>query len=182
MVVTRNAAHDGFGAGAITAAGSASGLLVWGSAAAVGLAAVLRASAVVFDVLRVVGAVYLAFLGLRLLWASRARSDDLIGTAGPTGRPCFVQGLLTNLLNPKAAAFFTALLPQFVPRGGSVLATTLLYAVIASLASMGGLSLYAAVASRARAALRAPRGRRAIERLSGVALIALALRVATERA
>src|SRR5689334_16872681 len=90
LVVTRNAAHAGFGAGAITAAGSASGLLVWGSAAAVGLAAVLRASAVVFDVLRVVGAVYLAFLGLRLLWASRARSDDLIDTAGPTGRPCFV--------------------------------------------------------------------------------------------
>jgi LysE type translocator len=85
LVVTRNAAHDGFGAGAITAAGSASGLLIWGSAAAVGLAAVLRASAMVFDVLRVVGAVYLAFLGLRAVTMSVTSSEQLSIFRQPLG-------------------------------------------------------------------------------------------------
>jgi threonine/homoserine/homoserine lactone efflux protein len=85
-------------------------------------------------------------------------------------------------LNPKAAAFFTALLPQFIGRGDPVLATTLLYAVIAALASVSGLSLYAAAACRARAALHTPCVRIVLERVSGLVLIVLGLRVATERA
>jgi threonine/homoserine/homoserine lactone efflux protein len=178
LLVTRNAARHGLAAGAITAGGSASGLLVWGAAAAVGLAAVLRASAVAFDAVRILGTAYLVLLGLRLLWSSRSQSGAAITRAGSTRRPFFVQGLLTNLLNPKAAAFFTALLPQFIDHGSPVFATTLLYVVIAAIASASGLSLYAAAASRARAVLEVPRVRKVLERVSGVALIALGVRVA----
>lgn len=182
LLVTRNAARHGFAAGAITAGGSASGLLLWGAAAAVGLAAVLRASAVAFDAVRILGAAYLVLLGVRLLWSSRGQSGAPAMDASPTRRPFYVQGLLTNLLNPKAAAFFTALLPQFIDRGSPVFATTLLFAVIAAIASFSGLSLYAAAASRTRAVLEVPRVRKVLERASGLALIALGLRVATERA
>lgn len=83
----------------------------------------------------------------------------------------FAQGLLNNLLNPKAALFFTALLPQFLPRQGSTLVATVLMAVIAAAGSLAGLSVYGLLAHHARTALANRRTSRALDRVTGVTLV-----------
>jgi threonine/homoserine/homoserine lactone efflux protein len=86
--------------------------------------------------------------------------------------------LLTNLLNPKAGAFFAAVLPQFIGVGASVLATTLFFATLDAGIAMLALSLYTMVALGAGALLRRPTARRAVDHVSGAILILLGIRLA----
>lgn len=95
------------------------GLLIWTVAAALGVAATVRESAVAFTVLKLVGAAYLVWLGLQALRAARRHSAHQSVHAGESstrvdGLLGFRQGLLCDLANPKIAVFFTSLLPQFV--------------------------------------------------------------------
>jgi len=98
--------------------GICAGCFVHIIAAAIGLSAALVASASAFTLLKWVGAAYLVYIGLRMLTASRS-DNSLIPTTklAPTAklRMVFLQGLLTNVLNPKVAVFFLAFLPQFIP-------------------------------------------------------------------
>jgi threonine/homoserine/homoserine lactone efflux protein len=104
------------------ALGICAGCFVHVSAAAVGLSAALVASASAFTMLKWVGAAYLVYIGLRMLTASQpdnalTPSPNLAPT--PRLRMIFLQGLLTNVLNPKVALFFLAFLPQFIPADAS---------------------------------------------------------------
>jgi threonine/homoserine/homoserine lactone efflux protein len=107
--------------GVAAALGICAGCFVHISAAAVGLSAALVASSSAFTMLKWVGAAYLVYIGLRMLTASQP--DALIPppNLAPTARlrMIFLQGLLTNVLNPKVALFFLAFLPQFIPAGAS---------------------------------------------------------------
>lgn len=175
-LVIRHSVRAGLRAALATAAGCALGLLVWGTAAAVGVTALVTASHAAGTVLRVAGACYLAVLGIGLLRSSAEPSDVRL----PLGKhlPPFGQGLLNNLLNPKAAVFFTALLPQFLPRHGPTFVATLFMAVIAAAAELGGLSVYAALAHRARAALANHRRTAMLDRVTGATFVALGARLA----
>ena len=123
----RNAISGHRRAGVATAAGVATGQLAWTIAASLGIAGLLLASAPAFQAVRWAGAAYLIFLGARSLWSAvHARHDRAaIPSRDDTRRPsaqltparAFRQGLLSNLANPKMAAFFLSLLPQFVPAG-----------------------------------------------------------------
>lgn len=93
----------------------------------------------------------------------------------------FRQGLVTNLLNPKIAVFYTTLLPQFIVSGDPVLLKSLLLAGIHSLMGLVWLTGYATLVRRARDVLRRPRVRRALDRLTGSVLIALGVRLASEQ-
>lgn len=187
-LVLRNAMRHGRPAGVRTGAGSATGLLLWRLAACAGLAMVLAASARVFTALKLAGAVYLGYLGARILWrAWRGRAQH--GTAAvPVPRTAvpaatlFRQGLVTNLLNLKAAAFFTALLPQFVTAHDAA-ATPLVIglAMIAAAANLTGQCFYSAAAHRtARLA-----GHRffepVVDAVAGAVLIALGAKPALSR-
>jgi threonine/homoserine/homoserine lactone efflux protein len=114
-LVLRNTVRGGRRAGHRTVGGIAVGLVVWATASALGVAAVLSASATVFTALKLAGAVYLVYLGVQSLRSLR-RGDAPAVAAKPSGSP-FRQGLVTNLLNPKLAVLFTTLLPQFVSHG-----------------------------------------------------------------
>lgn len=161
------------------------------SATAVGLAGLLRASAVAFTALKLLGAAYLCFLGLQSLWASFrggvAAHGLPGGPASPTARAAlpagraFRQGLVNNLLNPKIAVFFTSFLPQFVDPSRAILPQTVLLGAIHLALSVVWLLGYAAVASRAADLLRRPRVGAALERLTGAVLIGFGVRLATER-
>jgi threonine/homoserine/homoserine lactone efflux protein len=86
----------------------------------------------------------------------------------------------SDLTNPKAGAFFTALLPQFLVTGGGARLTALVYAAIAAGASLAGLSLYAAAAARLRTVLASRRARRTFDRSTGAVLLALGARLAID--
>ena len=173
----RNTLARGRRGGIDTAAGVALGQLVWALAASAGLAALLHAWEPAFVALRIAGAAYLLYLGLTALRSAFARRE----AAAPAQRvrtPPLVQGLLSNLGNPKMVVFFTSLLPQFAPHG-SFAALFALGAVFCTL-TLAWLSGYALVVSRASDLLRRSGPWRAIEALTGTVLVALGLRVAAE--
>lgn len=119
-IVLRTAATGGARQGAFASLGIAIGCLCWGAAAAFGLGALLKTWPLLFDMLRTAGAIYLAWLGGRLLLHPRRAfelDDSAVGTV--QSRSAIRTGFVTNILNPKVGLFYLTLLPQFVPHGGS---------------------------------------------------------------
>ena len=105
MLVMRNTMRAGRKAGYITACGTMSGLTIWALAAALGLSALLRVSQVGYDVLRFAGAGYLVWLGVTSLGLRRRAAGPKVpatrrGRSGGTGGRAYVNGLLSNLVNP----------------------------------------------------------------------------------
>lgn len=182
----RNTLVGGRGGGVATAAGVVTGLATWTVATSAGLAALLVASQPLFLAVRLAGAAYLVFLGLRALHAALfARSDPELAQGAPGGRlrrlVAYRQGLFSNLGNPKIVVFFLSLLPQFVSRGQtSFLGLLLLGAIFCSI-TLTWLTLYAVVVARIGDVLRRDRIRRAIEATTGLVLVGLGLRLATDR-
>jgi threonine/homoserine/homoserine lactone efflux protein len=173
-------------AGVMTASGVVTGQACWTLAASAGITALLVASEPAFLALKFAGAAYLVYLGLQaLLGAIRGHGSQLDAAAGDTPRlgaaTAYRQGLISDLGNPKMAAFFTSLLPQFGttdagPSFWLMLAFGLLFAVMTWL----WLVLYATAIQRLGDALRGSRVRRSIEAVTGTVLVALGLRLATE--
>ena len=114
LIMTRSATQ-GWRAGCAAALGIGAGTLVHVSAAALGLSALLVASATAFTVVKIVGAAYLCYLGVQML-LSRERNASASAAPVPAMpyRRIFAQGFLTNVLNPKVALFFLAFVPQFI--------------------------------------------------------------------
>jgi len=165
-----------------TALGIAGGTFVWGAAAAVGAAALLAASELAFTILKVVGALYLAYLGISMIVKS-FRKHALVADARPpvgTLRGAFGRGALTNLLNPKVGVFYIALIPQFIPPGISPVGMGLLLAavhVVESLVWFTGLIL---AAHFARKWLSRPSVSAWIDRVTGGILVAFGAVLAWE--
>ena len=157
---------DGRRAAFFTSLGICAGLPVHATASALGLSLVLATSAEAFTVVKFVGAAYLAYLGIRTLRDSFRAAADQVVAAGRTrsGRAAFLQGWLSNVLNPKVALFYLTFLPQFISPGDNVLAKSLLLAAIHGLLGLVWLPLYAYTIDRV-----------------GAALIGLGLRLALER-
>jgi RhtB (resistance to homoserine/threonine) family protein len=186
VLVTKNALMHGRRAALATSLGVNTGLLIWTVAAALGVAAVVRESAVAFTVLKLIGAVYLVWLGLQALRAARRHAaPEALHAARQSPRVGallgYRQGLLSNLANPKIAVFFTGLLPQFVSPGKPILEPFLLLGGLFVLMTVVWLSGYALVAARASAVLGRPRVRAALDRVTGVVLVGLGVRLALER-
>jgi RhtB (resistance to homoserine/threonine) family protein len=184
-LVTKNALLHGRRAALGTALGVNVGLVVWTLAAALGLAAVVRASDVAFTALKLIGAAYLIWLGIQALRAagrggSHATADHNQRTP-LDGRGGFRQGLLSDLANPRIGAFFTSVLPQFISPGHSVLVPFLLLGGLFVLMTVAYLFMYVLVAVQASALLRRRRVSAAIDRLSGAILIGFGVRLALER-
>jgi threonine/homoserine/homoserine lactone efflux protein len=180
-LVTKNALR-GRRAALATAIGVNAGVAVWIVASALGVAAVVRESAIAFSALKLAGAVYLLFLGLQLLRGARGLDPEPEPSRGEAdAAECFRQGVLNNLLNPKMPIVFLSLLPQFVTPHSSALAGSLVLGGLFLAMGVAWLSVLALVAARAAGALRRPRVRAWIETVTGFVLVGLAVRLATER-
>ena len=170
--------------GVFTALGVSAGQVAWALATSAGIAALLVASEAAFTAVKVLGAAYLVLLGAQALVAALRRRPRL-EIEGPRRRLpaaiAFRQGVISNLGNPKMAAFFPALLPQFTPDGGASFATLLALGLLFASLTLGWLTGYAFAVARAGDFLRRPTIRRAFEAATGVVLVALGLRLATER-
>ena len=174
----RNSLLGGRGTGLATALGVASGQAVWTLATSLGLAALVVASEPVFVALKLIGAAYLVYLGAQsLLAAVRRRQRAHTGSGSARPRVAFRQGALSNLGNPKMAVFFSSLLPQF----GSSFAELLALGVLFCCLTLTWLSAYAVVVARAGDVLRRPEIRRVIDAVTGAVLVALGLRLASDR-
>jgi threonine/homoserine/homoserine lactone efflux protein len=174
----RNTLLGGRSGGIATAAGVVSGQLVWALAASAGLSAVLLASAPLFMAIRIAGAAYLVLLGVQALVAAVRGAHRVDADAAPRRRRApYRQGVLSNLGNPKMAVFFTSLLPQFGSSFAAMLALGLVFATL----TLVWLSAYAVAVAKARNFLQRSWVRRVLDAVTGLVLVALGLRVATER-
>ena len=178
----RNTLGGGRRGGVATATGVALGQAIWTLAASAGVVAVLSASEPAFRALKLAGAAYLVYLGAQSLVAAlrRRRHDLRVREAPPTKTGgALRQGVFSNLGNPKMAVFFASLLPQFAGgESASFLALLALGLLFCSL-TLAWLTLYAFAIDRLRRFLGGP-VRRALDAVTGLVLVALGIRLATE--
>jgi threonine/homoserine/homoserine lactone efflux protein len=184
MFVIRTGTH-GRGPAVAAGLGAAAAALGWGVAAAFGVAALLQRSADAFEVVKLTGAAYLIFLGLRTLWQSRGKPEMAVatGNSATAASPwtAFGKGVGIDLLNPKTGLFYVAVLPQVIPVGMPVLRSTLLFAGVDSFVAAALFSGVACAATALLAWLRRPAFVHGLERTTGVCMIALGVRTAIER-
>lgn len=176
LVVVRNLVRGGRRVAARTVLGVLSGLTVWVVVAVLGISAVLRASQDAYDGLRIVGAAYLIYLGVRSLRAHAA-------TTAPSRRLLssgYGAGLLTDLLNPKVGVFFVTFLPGFVPHGYSVAWTSLLFGAIFIALTAAYFTVLLIASGPVTRWMASSRARRRIDRCTGLVLIGFGVRLALE--
>ncbi|MBT1091119.1 LysE family translocator [Streptomyces chartreusis] len=169
--------------GFLTVLGNETGVFIWGVVAAFGLTALLTASEVAYDVMRVVGAVVLVAFGIQALrQARRAKdADDGVREGAPkSGWHSYRGGLLLNLANPKAAVFAMSFLPQFVPEGAPHLPAMVGLAALWAVYEVGYYGLYVWFVGRLKSVLSRAGVRRRLEQVSGGVLLLLGVRMALE--
>ena len=186
-MVLHRAVRDGRSAGVAAVAGNEIGTFVWAFAAGAGLTALLQANRLLFEALHIVGAVVLVYLGVSA-WRNARRPDPGNFGAGPIGRlpsgrspmAAFRASLVSIAANPKAAVFAFSFFPQFLPKQGSVLATTTALAGIQVLIDSAYFVAVILLAVRIRPWLSRAAVRRRLERALGAVLIALGVQLAVE--
>jgi threonine/homoserine/homoserine lactone efflux protein len=187
-LVVQTTAAQGRRRGFAVAFGITTGCLVWGAAAAVGVSALLVASSLAYDAVRVAGAVYLIYLGTMMLWRTRRRRDtasrDTAGSQAVSRQPAetgfrsWLRGTTTNLLNPKIGAFYVAVLPQFLPAHSSHLLMGLVLAGIHDAEGIIWFTLLISAVHVARRLVDSSRARKIMDRITGTVLIGFGLKLA----
>lgn len=185
-LTVRNALLGGLPAGMATAAGVVVGQAIWALGTSIGIVGLLVTSEPIFIAVKLLGAGYLVFLGVQSIRVSFARARWPESLPGQVRRHdlssirAFRQGIINDLGNPKMAAFFTSLLPQFVPSRDVSFATPMALGLLFCVMTLVWLILYAGVVAHIGEVLRRPRIRRVLEGLTGVALVGLGIRLASE--
>jgi len=176
--ILRVAARDGRSAATSAIFGNSLGVLLWGSLSAVGVSSLILASHIAYDVLRVGGAAVLVGFGIRSLLGRHDNPPDG-GRPQPRSAAGWRTGLLTSMSNPKLAAFFVALLPQFLRPGAPVLPIALAMAAMIVAFDVIWFSTLALTVERARTIL-GPSLQRRLERISGAIMVGFGVKLATE--
>ncbi|WP_330280687.1 LysE family translocator [Streptomyces sp. NBC_00569] len=183
VVILRRAVMNGRRTGLVTVLGNECGVLLWGLAAAFGLSALLLASQVAYDLIRIAGAAVLVWMGARAVWQARraGQPDQAPAEAAPVSLPrAYWHGLVTNFANPKAGVFAVSFLPQFVPHGAPVLPTLLAFSAIWAVVDLIWYLPLVLLAGRVGGVLQRRSVRRRMEQVSGALLVGLGLRLAIE--
>lgn len=185
LLVIRNTNRGGWRDGVVSSLGICSGLFVHAFVSAVGISLILLQSALAFTLLKFVGAGYLIWLGAISLRSAcgrqRAFNVQKSSAAVFLVRRSFVEGLLSNVLNPKTIVFYMAFLPQFIDPAGSALQQSLLLAALHFAIAMIYQTLLALLVERAGCRLQKPRVRRYLDGLTGSILLLFGLKLALDR-
>lgn len=180
-LVARNTFAGGRITGLATSAGTCTGLLVHATAAALGLSALLLASSQAFTVVKIAGAAYLIFLGIRTIIEAGRDASVREGQKASDPWAAYRQGVLTNVLNPKVAVFFLSLLPQFVDPGQGFTIRLLLLSGLFIAMGLVWLTAYTLALHAVSAFVGRPPVRTVIETVTGGVLVVLGARLALER-
>jgi RhtB (resistance to homoserine/threonine) family protein len=185
MLVIRNVMARGRVAGLATTVGACCGLFVHATLSALGLSLILVRSATAFEVVKLVGASYLIWLGVQAVrHAVRTAPGPAFGDGATETRRegrSFLEGFLSNVLNPKVAVFYLAFLPQFMSAADWVFGKSILLASIHFVEGILWMSALTLFVGRVRAWIMQPRVRCTIEAMSGVVLIGFGARLALDR-
>jgi RhtB (resistance to homoserine/threonine) family protein len=187
MLVIRNVMARGRRAGFLTAVGACCGLFVHATLSALGLSLILVNSALAFEVVKMIGATYLVWIGVQSLRQAFGRKHSASGDADLWARPArsyrsLVEGFLSNVLNPKVAVFYLAFFPQFMDPGDWVFGKSMLLAGIHWVEGVFWLSIVTLFISRLRSWITQPRVTHAITATTGAVMILFGVRLAMERA
>ncbi|MCF8564659.1 LysE family translocator [Alicyclobacillus tolerans] len=179
-LVTRNTISKGLRGGIKTALGTGSGIALHSILASAGLSAILLKSALTFEIIKYAGALYLFVLGIVFILTKKKDTVEIEIPKKYANKSSYVQGLLSNVLNPKAIVFFWTFLPQFVAPGNDAFwSLTGLGMVLAILTALW-LFVYAGFISKLRKWIEQPRVQQQIKRVTGIVLIGLGIRIAIE--
>jgi threonine/homoserine/homoserine lactone efflux protein len=178
-LVTKITLERGRRAALLATLGICSGLLVHATASALGLSVILATSAEAFTIVKIAGAAYLTYLGVQALRSSFRHAAEV--PSPRRGANPYLQGVFSNVLNPKVAVFYLTFLPQFMSPGDNVLVRSLAFAVAHGVMGIAWLFAYAYAVTRISAVLGGAGVRRWLERITGGVLIALGARLALER-
>ena len=163
------------------------GLLTWGFWASVGLGALLAASQLAYNVLRIAGACYLVYLGCRMFFrrghglAATEPAHEENPRSAEDVRPWFARGLFSNLLNPKVGVFYVTFLPLFIPAGVSVVGFSLLLAGLHVLEAILWFALLIAAVRPLSLWLRRDRVATTMDRVTGTVFVGFGLRLLFDR-
>ena len=178
VIITKNTMVSGAGTGFRTLLGTLTALLCHTLFAVVGLSALIMKSALLFSVLKYIGAAYLIYLGLKSLVAKKGTAQEM---KSRRGNP-YMQGLLTNLLNPKVALFFLTFLPQFIQTDNQSWLPFAVLGLIYVAVTAFLYSLYVLLLKRVSAFMGKPEVQRGIDKLSGVVLVVFGIKLFLEKA
>lgn len=184
MMVIRNSLRGGFIDGAVTSTGICSGLFVHAAVSGCGLALILYNSAQIYHFIKIIGALYIIWLGLQNLWEAKNRyratsADQLATCSAPLCvRRSFTEGVLSNVLNPKTAVFYITFLPQYMNPEGNLLLQSFTLAGIHFGISFIWQNILAGVVDRAKQIITAPKSRSCIEATAGTILVGLGIKLA----
>ena len=187
LLVMRNTGRGGFGDGAVTSLGICCGLFIHASLSALGISMLLMETAWAFTALKWAGAAYLIWLGVMSLRQALARSqpESRPSVAEPAAQSgsiprlvAFREGLLSNLLNPKTALFYMALLPQFIDPAGHAFAQSMFLAGLHFVLAMAWQCAVAAAVLKSRQFVVGQSVKRALNGLTGGFFVAIGIKVA----
>lgn len=188
-LVLRTSAAEGARQALLAGVGICLGCLIWGAAAALGLSALLAVSSLAYNALRIIGAMYLGYLGVKLLirafgctGLNNTRLPRLKEQKDPNSSQWLRRGMLTNLLNPKIGVFYLSFLPQFIPAGVPVWSFSILLAFIHALEGILWFLLLTNTTELFSSWLKQRLVVMALDSAMGVVFIGFGLKLALEKA
>lgn len=188
-LVLRTAAVEGGKQAMLAGIGICSGCLLWGVAASFGISALLAVSGFAYNVLRIVGAIYLGYLGIKLVvrafsstFSNGAAEPLLERDKGEENSLWLKRGLMTNLLNPKVGVFYLSFLPQFIPAGIQVWSFSIMLALIHATEGILWFLLLTSATELVSGWLRQRRVVIALDSAMGAIFIAFGLKLAFDKA
>lgn len=182
-LILRTSAANGWKKAVVTSAGVSTGCLAWGAAVGLGLGALLLASEMAYNVLKLVGAAYLLWLGIGLLLKPRSsfQNDVPLDKKQSSYSGMFMRGFMGNMLNPKVGVFYVSFLPQFIPAGASVALWSIGLATVHVLVGTLWNGVLIASTHYFAEKLRRPAVMKIMDRLTGCVFIGFAAKLALSR-
>ncbi|NMD71237.1 LysE family translocator [Bacillus sp. DNRA2] len=185
-IVTKNTLIQSRIGGLKTSLGIICALLIHTFAAVIGLSAIIVKSALLFSIFKYAGAVYLIYLGGKILWSlwkkEETASVELNTKSQFENTSTFTQGFLTDILNPKVAIFFLSFFPQFVEPGSGTFLPFLIMGITFTLLSAIWLLLYVYSINQISAFMKKPKAKNIIEGITGTIIIGFGIKLALEKA